>query len=284
MNLRSIAARTVVAGATTALAAGALVGVSTTAANAETASSTYTCKAPADAYVSDFAITVTGGLPVPQFWAGAPVPQGLVSITVTSPLSAEQATALGSFGITGAHSDDFALGFGPSSVPVPIDGDFDSTSGSTVWAAEGSNNPFTTPNPGPNDIVLPSAFTMTTENAGGDFLPLACTIKEGETAATLVPGYVLNRQLSATTATSKASKKPTIAVTVVSKSWGQTMPTGKVVAKEGKKVVGKGTVKGGKAVIKLAKTLKAGKHKVTVTYAGTPSLKGSSAKVVVTKK
>lgn len=284
MNLRTIAARTVVAGATTALAAGALVGVSTTAANAETASSTYTCAAPADAFVSDFALTVDGGLPVPQFWAGAPVPAGLVSVTVTSPLSAEQAAALGSFGITGAHSDDFALGFGPGSVPIPIAGDFDSSSGSTVWTAEGSNDPFTTPNPGPNDIVLPSAFTMMTENASGDFLPLACTIKTGETPATLVTGYQLMQQLSSTTLKAKNGKKPSIAVSVASTSWGQTVPTGKVVAKEGKKVVGKATLKSGKAVITLVKKLKKGTHKITVKYAGTPSLKGSSAKVTVKKK
>lgn len=284
MDFRTITARTVVAGATTALAAGALVGVTTVGASAETASSTYTCRAPADAFVSDFAITVEGGLPVPAFWAGAPVPQGLVSITAKAPLTAEQAAALGSFGITGAHSDDFALGFGSSSVPIPIAGDFTTADGATTWSAKGANDPFTTPNPGPNDIVLPSAFTMTTENAGGDFLPLACAIKTGETPATLVAGYPLNQQLSATSAKAKNGKRPSIAVSVSSTSWGQTVATGKVVAKEGKKVVGSATLKKGKAVLVLSKKLKAGKHKITVSYAGTKSLKGSSAKVTVTKK
>lgn len=284
MNLRTLATRTAAAGAVSALAAGTLIGVSTTAANAESASSTYTCRAPGDAYVSDFAITVDGGLPVPEFWAGAPVPQGLVSATVTSTLTPEQAATLGSFEITGAHSDDFGLAFGPGFVPIPVDGDFDSSSGSTVWTASGSNNPFTTPNPGPNDIVLPSAFTMITENAGGDFLPLACTIKTGDTPSTLVPDYMLNRQLSKTDATPKNGKKPRIAVTVASTSWGYTVPTGKVVAKEGKKVVGKATLNGGKAVIRLVKTLKRGKHKITVKYTGIPSIKGSSDKVVVKKK
>ena len=65
MNLRSIAARTVVAGATTALAAGALVGISTTAANAATVTNTYTCSLPS-VYSGDFDLTVTGEIPVPQ--------------------------------------------------------------------------------------------------------------------------------------------------------------------------------------------------------------------------
>jgi hypothetical protein len=284
MNIRRITARTAIAGATTALAAGALVGISTTAANAESASSTYTCSAPADAYVSDFAITVEGGLPVPAFWAGAPVPPGLVSIDVTSTLTPEQAAALGGFGITGAHSDDFTLGFGPTTVPLPVDGDFDSSSGSTVWTASGSNKAFTTPDPGAHDIVLPASFTMTTENSSGDFLPLACVVQADTTPSVLVSGYPLNQQLSQTTAKAKSGTKPTIAVAVQSTSWGQTVATGKVVVKEGKKVVGKGTLKKGKAVVTLVKSLKVGKHKVTVSYAGTKSLKGSSTKATVTKK
>jgi hypothetical protein len=284
MNLRRTTARLALAGVSTALAAGSLVAATGVAADAAEAANDYTCSAPADAYVSDFAITVTGGLPVPQFYAGAPVPAGMVRVTVTSQLTSDQALALTGFGITGAHSTDFALGFGSASVPLPIDGDFTQDAGTTTWKASGANQAFTTPGPGPQDIVLPSSFTMITKNAGGDFIPLSCVVKSGETPQTLVADYPLAKQLSKTSLKARNGRKPSIAVTVASTSWGPTVPAGKVVAKEGKKIVGTASLKKGGAVVALTKKLKPGKHKIAVAYVGTKSIKGSSAKVIVTKK
>jgi hypothetical protein len=288
MNLRLITTRTAVAGATVALAAGALVGVTTSAANAEVASSTYTCSGGGGAFVSDFAITVDGGLPVPQYWAGANVAAGLLNITVTSPLTAEQAAALGSFGVTGAHSDDFTLDLGATSVSVPVAGGFETTDGTTTWNAAGSNEDFTTPNPGTYDVVLPQSFTMTTEKGEDDFLPLDCVIKDATEPSTLVTGFMLLKQSSATTAPEKATfkkgKAAKLAVSVTSTSLGGAVP-GKVIAKEGKKTLDSATLNGkGKATLDLGKKLKVGKHKITVTYKGVPSVGGSSDKSTVTIK
>ncbi|CAM3419558.1 Ig-like domain repeat protein [Nocardioides dubius] len=59
--------------------------------------------------------------------------------------------------------------------------------------------------------------------------------------------------------------------------------TGKVTVKVGKKVVGTGTVKNGVATLKLKKLAK-GKNKLVISYAGTGSIKGASAKATVTQK
>jgi hypothetical protein len=288
MNLRSFTARTVVAGATTALAAGALVGLGATAANAETASSTYTCTAPANAYVSDFAVTVDGGLPVTQYWAGAPVPADLLRVTVTSALTPEQAGALGSFGVTGAHSDDFGVKLGSKTVPIPVGGTFAASGGTTTWTATGSNDSFVTPNPGLKNIVLPAAFTMTTEKtndqgAQTDFLPLACVIKEGTTPSKLAE-ITLLKQASTTVVKPKTiTVKKTKAVKIPVEVHGDAEPVviGKVVAKEGKKTLKSVNVKNGKATLALGK-LKVGSHKITVSYVDSSgSIKGSSDKVTV---
>jgi hypothetical protein len=125
---------------------------------------------------------------------------------------------------------------------------------------------------------------MITKNAGGDFIPLSCVVKSGETPQTLVADYPLAKQLSKTSLKARNGRKPSIAVTVASTSWGPTVPAGKVVAKEGKKIVGTASLKKGGAVVALTKKLKPGKHKIAVAYVGTKSIKGSSAKVIVTKK
>ncbi|CAB4940713.1 unannotated protein [freshwater metagenome] len=60
--------------------------------------------------------------------------------------------------------------------------------------------------------------------------------------------------------------------------------SGKVVVKLGKKTVGKGTVKGGTATIKLTKPLKKGKNKLVASYAGNASFAASKVKFVITIK
>ncbi len=61
---------------------------------------------------------------------------------------------------------------------------------------------------------------------------------------------------------------------------GTPAPAGKIVAKLGKKTVGKGTVKAGKAVMKLAK-MPVGKNKVLVKYLGNGYTSPSKDKLVV---
>jgi ABC-type phosphate transport system substrate-binding protein len=60
-------------------------------------------------------------------------------------------------------------------------------------------------------------------------------------------------------------------------------PTGKVVVKLGKKMVGKATIKSGKVVLTLKK-LKKGKNKLTATYAGDSKFAASKLKFKITVK
>lgn len=78
-----------------------------------------------------------------------------------------------------------------------------------------------------------------------------------------------------------AFKKGKLTVTVTVP--GLPKPTGKITLLEGKKKIGKGTVlakKKGVVVIKLSK-LKKGKHKITIVYAGTATVVGSTKVVKI---
>jgi len=70
---------------------------------------------------------------------------------------------------------------------------------------------------------------------------------------------------------------------VVVKETATGAPTGKVVVKLGKKIVGKGTIKSGKVTLTLKK-LKKGKNKLTATYAGDSTFAGSKLKFKITVK
>lgn len=284
MNLRHLTARTTVAGISTVLAAGALVGVTGTAANAAAVTNTYTCSI-GTLYSGDFALTVDGSLPVPQYWAGAAVPAGLLNVTAKSTVPADAAPLLASLGYTGAKSDDFAFDLSGTKVSVPLTGNFVAAGGSTTWNATGANTAFTTPAPGTASAILPSTFTLVTTGGTGQPATLNCVLKTGEAAKTLASIDLL-QQASAVTAPksvkAKQGKPAKVKVSVKSTSLNTAIASGNVVAKEGKKTVGKGKLNSkGVAVLKLSKKLKPGKHKVKISYAGTPSIKGSTAKTTV---
>jgi hypothetical protein len=283
MNLRRLTARTAVAGVTTALAAGALVGLGTTAANAATVTNTYTCSIPS-LYSGDFALTVSGELPVPQYWAGAAVPAGLLNVTATSTVPATAAPLLAQLGYTGAKSDDFAFTFGDTTVPVPLTGSFAASGGNTTWNATGANLAFETPAPGNTSAILPSAFTLTTSGGSSAPVNLNCALAAGQTAQTLASIDLLQQKSAVTAPKSvkaKAGKPAKIKVSVKSTSLNAAVTEGTVVAKKGKKTVGTAKLtKKGTAVLKVKK-LKAGKNKLTISFAGTDSIAASKAKTTV---
>ncbi|MEO5662002.1 MAG: Ig-like domain repeat protein [Nocardioides sp.] len=70
---------------------------------------------------------------------------------------------------------------------------------------------------------------------------------------------------------------------VIVKESSTSAPTGKIVVKRGKKVVGKGAIKAGKVTLKLKK-LKKGKNKLTATYAGDSKFNASKLKFKITVK
>lgn len=288
MNLRKFTTRAVVAGATTAIAAGALVGVTSTAANATTVSNNYSCDMPGLVTFAT-AVTVTGELPLPYYWAGATVPGGIVTpITVSATVPSAVSGLLAGAGVTGAKSDDYALALGNGSAPFPVAGGFETTGGATTWEASGSNADFVTGDPGLVDGFLPTSFTLVpTKDDGSEVGSLTCTLTDAAPAE-IVTDFELMQQKSATSAPAvkvKKGKKATLKASVVSTSVsGSPVTGGKVTAKEGKKVLGTATLKNGVAKLDLGKKLKPGKHKITVTYAGIPSVAGSSGKTTVTVK
>ncbi|GAA4732449.1 hypothetical protein GCM10023350_14800 [Nocardioides endophyticus] len=292
MNLRHLTARTAAVGVTTALAAGALVGLSSSAADAAsvTVTNNYTCTIAAASMSFDLPVEVTGDIPLTDFWAGAPVQKDLLSLTsVKATVPAAIAGALGTYGVSSARSDDFALSMGanPLPVPLPLTTFTDGAGGTKIWNVLGAKNAaFTTPDPGLTAVSMPSKLTFTAVSATLGDVAIPCVLKTGETVQKITD-INLNKQVSTLSAKApkkvKKGKAASVKVTAASTSWGATVPTGKVVAKEGKKVVGKATLKKGKAVIKLSKKLKVGKHKIKVSYAGTKSLGGSTAKTVVVK-
>ncbi len=72
--------------------------------------------------------------------------------------------------------------------------------------------------------------------------------------------------------------KGTVTVTLTGTS---AKASGAVTIKEGSKVLGTGTLSGGKVTITLKKPLKPGKHKLTVTWAGDANASGSTATVKI---
>lgn len=285
MKFRTITTRAAVAGATTALAAGAFVAVAAPA-NAATVTDTYTCTMTG-VYQGDFAMEVSGDLPVPQYWAGAAVPAGLVNLTATATVPADAAGLLAGVGVTGAKSDDYALSLGDRPVPIPISGDFVTEGETTTWEASGTNLDFVTANPGTVDGFLPETFTLLpTKEDGSTFGSLTCVVTDGDPAE-IVTDFVLLRQSSATTAknvTVKKGKAAIVPVKVESTSLSVPVTGGKVVAKQGTKTLDTAKVKDGKAKLNLGKKLKVGKHKITVKYLGIPSVGGSKDNATVTVK
>ena len=288
MQINRTARRLAVAATSVAVAGTALVGATTGTANAATVTTDYTCSL-GQLYSGTFPLTVTGDLPVDQYWAGAAVPAGLLNVTATATVPADAAGLLAAAGVDGAEARDFAFEVGTASAPVPLEGDFTTTDGVTTWNGAGKNGTFVTPNPtaAPVPVVLPEAFTLTTKQGENDSAELDCAVAEGAIAASVdTIGFIKQTDTSVAAAKKtikvKKGKRAVVPVTATSNA----APTlGKVVATKNGKKLGQATLKNGKAKLKLAK-LGVGTHKVVIKLVGTPALKAATSKVTVkvTKK
>ncbi|WP_395693728.1 DUF6801 domain-containing protein [Nocardioides sp.] len=289
MNLRRISVRTAIAGASTALVAGALVGATGVSANAaDPVSNTYTCANPLGG-TFDVPLEVTSN-PGTTYPAGVLVPAKAISATAVAHLDAGTTALLNGFSVTKARADDFAFKMGSKSAGVPLAGDVtqdpDSNPATATWNATGKSKAFVTGAPGSVDVMMPGALTFTAQDVPGfGDVPLACELK-ADTTASKVGTVTLTRQGSKLTVkpvTAKVGKPSKMPVTVASTVKGDLVASGKVSAKIGKKSYS-GTVKNGKATIALPKMTKAGRYNVTVSYVATPSVKGSSVKTTLTVK
>lgn len=279
MNLRRLTARTAVAGVATAVAAGALVGVSATAANAVENTTAYACTALGGP-VGDFSLKISTPVIPPTATAGQSIAAGLLNFDVAVTIPPGAGAMMKNANVNGGRIDDYAATLGTSSIKAPI------TFGTPTYAADnsatmtgvGANGAFTLPASGTYKVQLPAAFTFTPTNAAGDLpVTVACT--------TAAPGDLGSVEVTKAPSTLKAKakksgKKYKLNVVVKGDPNQVDLPTGKVTAKVGKKKITK-TVKSGKAVLVLPKS--AAGTKVKVTYSGDGYVAKSKTTVKIKK-
>lgn len=290
MNLRTIAARTAVAGTATALAAGALVGLGATAAHADTGTAQYDCTVLPGTTVP-VVMTLAADLPAASWETHTPVPGGILSIdgSVTVPAAVAQGLAQKGIDKVGIGDNDFGLTIGSAKIPltgVAADRTAVPASGDLNLPFTASIGTFTMPDAGSYSISMPASFTadLLTHSAAGDSsIPsVPCTLDPTSTAA--IDPFTVTKQSSTAKVSGPASvKKGKVAKYVVSVSGDATAVTGKVVAKDGKASLGSAALKNGKATFSLKK-LKAGKHKLTFSYAGDKNTNATSVSKTVTVK
>jgi hypothetical protein len=291
MKLRSMSARVAFAGATTALIAGGLVAATNTAAHAETGVAQYNCTNPVTTDVIPVAVSIGADLSgLPPLPTGFEAPAGSLPVDVSLTVPEQVVAALKANGINsiGLSGSDVKLPFGNAQVPLtgveadpvalPDSGDlvfpFQDNGSTTV-----TNGSFKLPDPGTQDVKMPASFT-TTADTNLIPLPLTCTINGEQSTIT---SLTVIKQGSTLTATAPKSIKKGKTLKIAAKVAGANVPaTGKVVAKEGKKVLGTGALKSGKATISVKK-LKPGTHNIVLSYAGDKRTNASNTYGVIVK-
>lgn len=126
-------------------------------------------------------------------------------------------------------------------------------------------------------------FGVTATDVFGSATTATVTVNVGSTAP---PPAAVSASTTSASAPKKVKKgkKVTVVVSVVAANG--TAATGPVSIAEGGATVGTGTVAAGSATVTLSKKLGVGKHTLTVTYGGSPTVAASSTtvKVKVVKK
>jgi hypothetical protein len=288
MKFSRFASRLAVGGVSAALATAGLVGVTGTSASAAPVTTNYSCTNPLGSFPG--AVTVDIALLPSTAPAGFPVPAGLLSFNSSFTVDSTTAGVLDTLDVTGAKSDDFSAAFGSTQAKAPVV--WNTPSGGpppTTFSGKGANAAFTLPAAGTYTVSMPKAFTVIATKADGSTAATAlCTQANPNPLGTIT----LSKQASTVKGKAPKSAKVGTVVTVKGKvtneyvKTGGPAATGKLVIKDGKKTVAKGKVgKNGKFKIKV-KGLKAGSHKLVVTYKGdkyTAKGKSKAIKLTVTK-
>jgi len=270
MNFARLASRVAVGGVATALATAGMVGASTVSASAVPVSTTYSCVTPVGTF--NIPVTVDIALLPSTAPAGFPVPAGLLSFNSTLTVPNPPAPTLTGLGVTGGKSDDFGTSFGDAVAKAPVKWDTATTNGdgSVTYSGKGSNAAFVLPEAGTYSVNMPKQFTLLATNASGATVASAnCT----NAAPTAIGSITLSKQKATVKAKAPKSAKQGDVVSVKGKvtneysKTGGPEATGKLIVKDGKKKVGKGTLKNGKFTVKL-KGLSVGSHSLTVSYKG----------------
>ena len=248
MKFSSMSKRFAATGAATALAAGALVGLTGSAATAAPVTTTYTCEYAALG-LGPWTVTVDSEAPgiegFPSIAAGFDAPGGLLTITNHFTIPSDARAALQGASVEDIAFPDYAGGFGTNEVLVEgmtakVSTMTDNGDGTYSFDSNGLNAPFSTPAAGTYDITTPDAFNMVATVPGIGDVSVPCTLAEGTEVASYHTIEVTKNVSTAkgvpVKSTLKVGKVAKMKVTV--KADNET-PGGKVLVKEGSKTLGK---------------------------------------------
>lgn len=187
--------------------------------------------------------------------AGTSAAAGALTLTATVASGSSVADGLVTFFLDGAAT--------PTGTPVPLTGG--KATKALTGIAAGAHTVIARYTPGSNSVFLGS------QSAAAPVTVVAATPAPVVKAATKL----------AETFKAAYAKGAVIKGKVKVKESATGAASGKVVIKLGSRIVGKGTVKNGVAVIKLSKPLKKGKNKLVATYAGNSAFAASKLKFVI---
>ena len=283
MKFNTLPRRVAATGAVTALAAGALVGLTTEMASAAPVTNAYTCATPS---FGDQTVSVTSDAPGIEGYdgllsAGQAAPADALAVNTTFTISDTFHSDLVGAGIDDLSVSDFAATFGNTTVPVSVISAKVSQmtqNPDTTWTGNGSqagNLAFNAPAGGDNAVTGPDAFTIVAKLGAVD-VPSSCTAQGTPgTYATLT----VNKNNSKTKLTSNSPVKHGAKAVLKAKVTAPNhTPTGKVTFKQGAKSLGSAKLSKGLAVLKIK--LSKGTHKIKAIYKGDSYTNGSSSAVL----
>jgi hypothetical protein len=293
MKFHTLSRRAAAAGAASALVAGAMVGITSTAAQAAPVTNTYTCQG-----TSPFPVTMSGGSAtldaLPGAQAGMDVPANLLQdLELTFTVPDEVLGLMATLGIDRVDVPDFTASMGTRTIPVDnlggaVEDMIDNGNGSHSFVALGMNKPFEVPAAGIYDVLSPRTFTIDAYQAGATtpVISVPCSIQSGTTPGVWREDLPIAKNDSTTKATApkKAVKKGKAAAISVKVAAANETPSGKVVLKKGKKAIASGKLNAkGAVVLKVKKGLKVGKNKLVAFYNGDGYTNKSKSKAVTVK-
>jgi hypothetical protein len=276
-------AATVAAGA---LAAGALVGLTSTTADAVTGTSTYACTFPV---LGTLDVPVAATVPdLSSLPAGTDVPAGSLDLGLAFTLTDAIAGLLPN--LTGLGISDMSLEGVPGGIPIQGTSFGSYSALDHSLPATGSNGPFTLPDPGSYPLTMPESFDLVGTSLLGGPVSIPCTTGSPADLGTLTttgataPGDSLTTATLAKKRIHKGQRARVISDVVAVTPLPLPIPaTGDLEVKRGTKVIGQGSLDPatGSATIRTLRFKKPGKYRLKVRYLGSTLLNPSLDKVVV---
>lgn len=288
MKFTTLSRRTAAAGAASALVAGALVGATTTAAQAAPIQNTYSCEGTSGPFpvVLDSEIPTLAGFPTVP--AGFDVPAAALEVLNTFTVPSAVINTMAGFGITRLESPDFAGSLGANEVAVDgveaaVSSAVDNGNGTHSFDANGANAAFEVPAAGSYDVLGPTDFVIDAYNdsSAEPVLSVPCTLASANGSYQAIE-VTKNDSTSAATAVNSPVAKGEVAKVKVKVTAPNGPAAGKVVLKKGTKTLDSANLNAkGVAILKFP-AMTVGRNKLVAIYKGNAGyFNGSRDNVVV---